>query len=232
MQYLGGKSRIAERLADTIITYHQPEMPYLEPFMGAGSVTVAMAKRLPSGTPITACDIHEDLILMWQALQIGWEPPNELDETVYKHLKHCKPSALRGFAGFGCAFGGDWFHGYARNTRKDRYAKQSRNSLLKKISYLRSVTFLQADYSTLKPTGSLIYCDPPYSQRAGYRNKFDHTTFWQIMREWSVTNTVLVSEYQAPNDFKPVLTFERNQELRTGGTVRELVTERLFKHQT
>jgi DNA adenine methylase len=232
MRYLGGKSRIAARLASLIAPLHKPGMSYLAPFVGAGSVLVAMTKVLPPDTPLAAYDIHEDLILLWQALQQGWQPPAELDEPTYQRLKREAPSALRGFAGFGCAFGGDWFHGYARNTRKDRYAEQSRNSLLAKIKYLDRVVFTCAAYCTLAPQCTLIYCDPPYNNRAGYRDTFDHTAFWQRVREWSATNTVVVSEYSAPTDFRVFASFERNQELRTGGTVRELVAEKLFIHES
>ena len=230
MHYLGGKSRSAARLAALIAPFYKPGMSYIEPFVGAGSMLVAMAKALPPGTPLFASDIHEDLILLWKALQGGWEPPVELDEITYQSLKRQAPSALRGFAGFGCSFAGKWFHGYARNKRKSRYAEQSRNSLLEKIKPLGGAQFTRCSYELYAPENALVYCDPPYANRTGYKDAFDHTLFWSVMRRWSANNTVFVSEYAAPADFAAIASFKRNQELRTGGVIRELVTEHLFKY--
>lgn len=231
MQYLGGKSRIANWVASVIKAHWQLGMDYYEPFVGAGSVLVAVSKALPDAT-LHASDNHPDLILMWQALQQGWKPPTELDEAAYKQLKRQAPSPLRGFAGFGCAYGGDWFHGYARNTRKDRYAEQSAHSLDAKIRYAQRASFTCCDYRDLCPLpGSLIYCDPPYENTARYHCNFDHAEFWRTVANWSQFGlTVLVSSYKAPQGFKEIAALNRCQELRTNGVTRLPVVDKIFQY--
>ncbi|MGP8215254.1 MAG: hypothetical protein ACLQQ4_06805 [Bacteroidia bacterium] len=53
------------------------------------------------------------------------------------------------------------------------------------------------------PKGAIIYTDPPYADATKYDfvKVFDYTEFWDIMRKWSKDNTVLISEYSAPDDF-------------------------------
>lgn len=228
MRYLGGKSRIAKWVVDQLSLQLGAREVYIEPFVGSGSVLVEFCRRYPT-VPAFATDAHQDLILLWQALQQGWQPPMAVGEEEYKRLKFEEPSALRGFAGFGCAHGGDWFHGYAHNDAKNDYCQQSRNSLLKKIGVCGRTTFLWTDYRVLTPENALIYCDPPYADTAKYSMTFDHATFWETMRKWSATNTVIVSEYSAPSDFACIAELARCQELRTAGVGRKPVVDRLFK---
>lgn len=119
MLYMGGKSRIAKELAATILSVTPRRDIYIEPFLGGGNSFLQLA---PHFKIRFAGDVHEDLMLLWKAVQDGWQPPNTLSETDYKALQYAKPSALRGFAGFGCSFGGKWFGGYARSKKvKDNY---------------------------------------------------------------------------------------------------------------
>lgn len=129
MRYLGGKSKIAKRLAAKILESTPRRELLIEPFCGGGSMTAALA---PHFKHVQASDISEDLILMWKALQEGWEPPQNVTEEEYKALRHAEPSALRGFVGFSCSFGGCWFLSWAKNARGDNYASQGHNSLKKK----------------------------------------------------------------------------------------------------
>ena len=54
----------------------------------------------------------------------------------------------------------------------------------------------------------MIYCDPPYisSKKTWPLNYkgFDHAKFWQWVRKMSRKNIVIVSEYEAPDDFKVI----------------------------
>jgi DNA adenine methylase len=129
MQYMGGKSRIAKPIAAAILEATSARCSYVEPFMGAGSVA---AQLVPQFKRAYLSDASEDLIALWSAVQRGWEPPVEVTSAEYASLREAAPSALRGFAGYGCSFGGKWFGGYARNARADNFALQSRNSLLRK----------------------------------------------------------------------------------------------------
>ena len=68
------------------------------------------------------------------------------------------------------------------------------------------------------PPGAIIYCDPPYFGTASYvandgAEAFDHQKFYDWCREKSKTNPVFISEYQMPEDFECIYTFDRRQTL-------------------
>jgi len=204
MRYLGGKQRLASKFAHII---GEGEL-LIEPFVGGGGSLKALA---PNFGEVRASDIHEDLILMWQALQNGWVPPDSVSEEEYKSIKNCPPSALRGFIGFGCSWGGKWFGGYARY-KDTNFAKQSKNSLLKTLPNIRNVSFSLTPYHlAVPPRGSVVYADPPYKGTTGYaEGGFDHDEFWKIMELWVENGVkVYVSELSAPDGWESVWSFKR-----------------------
>jgi DNA adenine methylase len=181
-----------------------------------------------------ASDLHPELIAMWRALQTGWEPPAVVTESEYQLIRAGTDMALRGFVGFGCSNSGKWFGGYARNKTGRNYASNARNSLKKKMMGLGDVRFECGGYNEVEvPSGSLIYCDPPYRGTVGYSvGRFDHDRFWEWVRKRSVENTVLVSEYSAPEDFTCVWEIETKTDIkdRTGEKSRRV--EQLFEHSS
>lgn len=202
MRYYGGKSKIAKDLAEVLSK--ESFQVYWEPFCGACSVLSKIQ------APIRiASDIHPDLILMWQALQKGWVPPDSITEAEYADLKASSTtSPLRAFAGFGCSFGGKWFAGYARNKEKWNYAGFAKRSTAKKIARMKDVQFVCSSYQdldtfVLSQGPALVYCDPPYRlSTANYDSgEFDTEEFWLWVRKLSMKALVYVSEYEAPNDF-------------------------------
>lgn len=223
MQYQGGKARIKDWVVETLAKHHGAGQPYLEPFVGGAWIisNVSFAEtRIGS-------DLDEDLIKLWTGLQRGWEPPMELSEAEYKRLRDEPPSALRGFAKFGCSWGGKPWGGYARSGDKN-YAMFARNSLLRKKPKLADVVFRNCDYRKWCVENHLIYCDPPYEATTGYSESFDSVEFWSVMRSWSQRNTVIVSSYEAPEDFETIAQCTRLQEMRFASGRRN-VTEKLFK---
>lgn len=84
------------------------------------------------------------------------------------------------------------------------------------------------DYQEFKPQGCVIYCDPPYGDTKEYGNakEFDRPIFWQIMREWSRNNVVLISELKAPEDFITVWEREVDRSMKAKEHFR--ATEKLF----
>ena len=224
MQYLGGKSRIAKQLAAYLTSVRKPGQLYVEPFCGACWVLQEMEN------PRQASDICEDLILMWQAVQEGWEPPVVVTREEHAAQKHAVPSPLRAFVGFGCSFAGKWFGGYAFCAEGRNYARVAHDSILKKAPKLAGVDFRCCDYRTVSLIDALIYCDPPYAGRYGYdaAGTFDSDCFWDQVRRWSTANTVLVSEEAAPDDFECVLEIERTLQVRSRQG-HEKRTERLFR---
>lgn len=203
MKYLGGKSRTCQHIASSIEQFLKDGMEYVEPFVGGAWVLskVKWPKRYAS-------DNHKDLILMFQALQSGWMPPDNISEKEYKEFKKQSPSALRGFVGHCQSWGGKWWGGYARGEGRN-YAKEGKNSLLKKIRTCPSeeVIFENRDYRDVlaEKENCVIYMDPPYKDTTDYQNEynslFNHEEFWELVRQSAQKNVVLVSECQAPQDF-------------------------------
>lgn len=227
MRYFGGKSRTCARIASYLNSIRRPGQLYVEPFVGAGWVLQLM------DNPREASDICEDLILLYRAIQNGWEPPSELSENEYQRLKTSDPSALRAFAGFGCSFAGKWFGGYARSGQRN-YASNCHNSLVEKARpALEGVEFYCRSYSDVNPVGTLIYCDPPYQGTTGYSaaGRFDWDLFWDTVRRWSEKNVVVVSEYSAPDDFDVVLEIPTKLDIRSS-VGKEQRIERLFRHNS
>ncbi len=146
---------------------------------------------------------------MWKALQIGWIPPESIPFEDWQRLKVLpKPSALRGFAGFGASFGGHWFRAYARQqagVEDDETVQASRRTCLRQAKQFRDarVKFVCSVYDRWQPhPGDVVYCDPPYAGTAGYcglDEKFDHSRFWAWCAHLVRNGVrVLVSEYTCP----------------------------------
>lgn len=212
MQYMGGKVRLSRAIRDVILTSvpNAAQRGYFEPFLGGGSTFAALAPHFKTAH---GSDAHEDLMLMWGAVRGGWVPPTEVSEDEYQNLKAAEPSALRGFVGFGCSYAGKWFGGYARE-RDRNYARQSSNLVMKKSPAFRAPHVVLAhhgylDIDVVLQPGDVVYCDPPYSGKTGYKGtpKFDHEEFWNTARTWRELGVlVFVSEFQAPDDWTSIWT--------------------------
>lgn len=223
MRYLGGKSRLAKKLVPLMQPGQYPA--YYEPFVGSASVATEVGRG--TNIPLHLSDVHPDLILMWKALQDGWEPPCIITEEEYRAMKHEPPSAMRGFAGFGSSYSGKFFGGYARDSGGRCYASESRKSLLKKIKSLQNANFTLCSYKDLTlEAGSLVYCDPPYAKTTGYTHDFDSKSFWEWVFDHRESCTIFVSEYTAPDFMKEVAVFEQKN---TVSSVIRNATERLFR---
>lgn len=223
MRYMGGKARIAPKIVAYLESIRKPGQAYLEPFVGAANVISKMSgKRYGS-------DSHEDLILLLIAVRDGTiELPEVVSEELYKSLRHAEPSALRGFVGFGCSFGGKWFGGYARSKKEPNFAATSKRSIENKP--LKGIKFSLGDYRTLRPAGMLIYCEPPYAGTTSFKGQqFDSGEFWENARKWSRTNTVIVSEYAAPSGLECVAEFPTYSTMTQAATEGDRRTEKLFR---
>lgn len=234
MQYLGGKASIAPELARAVLRHTTGRALLLEPFCGAASVTSFLA---PHFARVEAADTNPDLCLMLEAVRDGWRPPEHVSREEYYSLKFAAPSALRGFVGFGCSFGGDWFHGYATaNTKHGSMALSASRSLSRKRAIgggWSNVKFYCRPYwQTPVGPGAVLYCDPPYAglwRPGGARKVFDSSAFWEwASRAASVGAEVLVSEQSAPQGWECLAEFPRRQGLRTadGSQFREALFRR------
>lgn len=234
MRYLGGKSRLAKKIREQILARRGDRQTYWEPFVGGG---VTFSDIAPAFSKAIASDIHEDLILMWQAVAEGWIPPEAVTEDEYKAIRASAPSALRGYVGFGCSFGGRWFGGFARcNDRKHSDPQaESFHVVTRQAPAFANATIRRMSYDELTPNSDwAVYCDPPYADTTRYNGvaNFDHLAFWEAARKWADTGAlVVVSEYSAPDDFVPVIEFKRRMTLSLEDNS-SLVSEALFVHQS
>ena len=226
MRYLGGKARFGEEIARIVRSKCSQNQTIWEPFCGACWVT----QYFTPAFQVKCSDIYEPLIALHCAVQeSNWEPPDFVSEKEYNLTRErwlngeCSP--FIGFVGFACSWGGKWFAGYSRGDDRN-FCFEAKESLLEKHQYLKHVIFSHENYRNRHPHGYVIYCDPPYRGTTGYSSEiFDTRMFWQVVRKWSKENTVIVSEYAAPLDFKIIWEAE-HYSIR--GTDSKITTERLF----
>ncbi len=225
MGYLGGKSLLGKEISMEVLKRRKINQIIREPFVGFLNVTEYLK-------PTFASDINRSLILCINAIKEGWLPPDNIDVSEYNELKHMSQegieSPLIGFVGFGCSWGGKWFGGFAIGKSRN-YCSESKRSLVKRVKNSIETIFEHRNYRNLKPSCELIYCDPPYKDTTGYKDSFDSVKFWEVMREWSKNNTVIISEYRAPSDFKSICHFEH---FATQGLDKRPTIEHLFMKES
>lgn len=237
MKYMGSKQRLAKEISPIInefITKYNVQI-YIEPFVGGAN----MIEYINCKNKI-ASDNNEYLIAMWNDLQSGWSPPETLTKEMYEDIKNNKDNyskSLVSIAGFCATYNAKWFGGYAGivktkiNTYRNYYDEAIRN-IQKQIVNLMDVNFIHADYTYFNNyKDCLIYCDPPYQGTTQYGSSkdFDYDKFWNWIREMSKNNIVLVSEYNAPEDFKCV--FKKKLTTTLDKNSRKQDTEKLFLHK-
>jgi site-specific DNA-adenine methylase len=240
--YQGGKARLGRRIHDVIllvedgILYEDDEIPtYFEPFVGMGGVMRHFGKD--DDRPLRASDISPDMIEMWRALQNGWTPPRSCSKEKYEQMKKALPSADRAFIGTVASWGGNWFDSYRLKYQpkgKD-FMGEGYRSLMAMRSSMENVTFLDAQsYDKFNPQGMTIYADPPYKgNKLGNSNfrTFNHEKFWDVMRDWSRDNIVVISESSAPKDFKKIWSAKSTIAHSPGKTGKKY-TDNLYLYET
>lgn len=230
---MGGKSRIAEPIAEILNKALEREGNgvFVSLFRGACSVET----KIKAETRILN-DKHQYLIAMWQALQNGWQPPDQVTEEDYKYIRaHLdEDRALAGFAGFGCSFGGKWGGGYARDADGRNFAQSAKRTLLRDIQDMTDVVFLCRDYREVEtPDGAVVYADPPYANTTGFGlvGRFNQADFWAYMRELSRRCAVYISSEAAPEDFRSVWHKDVQRTVNRNTEARMVKTEHLFRFE-
>lgn len=232
MQYFGGKAKIAKELSEFLNNELKQGQTFVDLFCGSCNVIskIQANKRL-------ANDLHKELIALHIAVQQGQELPIKITESEYYHIKQNKqeyPKWLLGFVGFGCAFSGIYFTGYAKNKRCDNFCGNARNSLKRKHSSMKDVLFSNLDYRSVNiPSGSLIYCDIPYKNTTKYSvGDFDHLEFYKYAKIKAQEGcVVLVSEYEhnVPEGWTVVWRHESKKDIRNKEGIQESTVEVLMK---
>ena len=82
---------------------------------------------------------------------------------------------------------------------------------------------------------TLVYLDPPYAGTKTYPGAppFDTGVFWAAAADLAETGTpVYVSEYDAPPQWRPILTFTRQQTISADPRSKStLATERVYTYR-
>jgi len=129
----------------------------------------------------------------------------EYEYNTIKNNKHCYPEYTVAHCGFNATFGAKWFGGFARKRKNgwDRDCICGKNLLLNQEKNLKDIKFYCCSYDKIEiPNNSIIYCDPPYENTTKYKDKFDHSKFWDWCREQKkLGHQIFISEYNAPDDF-------------------------------
>lgn len=212
MRYMGSKNRLAKEIVPIIQSYITAETAgYLEPFTGGANVIDKIECEVREGY-----DIEPYVIACLTALRDGWDPPKEFTEEQYQDVKLHRekyPPELVGYCAYQLSYGGKFFNCYRRDrVGKRNYALEAYNFTHKQIPRLKGITFGVKDYRELSMDieGWVIYCDPPYKGTAyyegakGFSQSFDHAGFYDWCRKMAVHNTVLISEYEMPGDFREI----------------------------
>ena len=256
MKYLGGKQRLGKHI-EPILHYLWESTNYngyLEPFCGSLGVFQHMT-QLDGAKTIIANDYHPDLISLWNDVKNGvFKPPVSVSEEDYNKAKQLKsPNSMKAFIGFGMSFGGRYFGAFATKylgNKKEDFLKEMVNSLNRIGPKIQrpNVKFTNSKYQTLRPKNKLIYCDPPYRYQKypiKYRTDtkhydvFDNDEFWDIMRKWSKSNLVIISETTAPSDFVEIWKADRYRSAAQSTktrfktqTTETVKTEKMYVHKS
>ena len=214
-KYYGGKHRYASKMIPILEKYSNGHKMYIEPFCGWGSVLSLIVDKNIFEQHI-ASDANESVVMfLYETSQGLFVPPTDVSKETFETLKCEKtPSALQAFVGICYSFEGIWFRHYAVNGDPKHFAtrEQFPEKLMRRITKLKDVEFKCAKYQEYADfEGCFFYLDPPYKKRTEkykYNDDscipFDTDEFWEFARKLSEKNTVIVSEYEAPDDFEEI----------------------------
>lgn len=240
MKYMGSKSRIAKHIVPIIQSYIDKNnaLNYLEPFVGGANII----DKIKCDNKY-ASDNQHYLIQLYNNLSKLSELPKFVTKEHYSNVRNSfnlKDGGYEdwyiGAIGFLASYNGRFFDGgYAglvetKSGVTRNYYDEAKRNLEQQVKSLKDIKFECHSYLETSPSlnGWVIYCDPPYrdTKQYGSSKNFNHDSFWQWVRYMSKNNIVLVSECQAPNDFKVIW---EQEVLRTvDNTKRVKSTEKLF----
>lgn len=240
MKYMGSKSRIKKEIVPIIQGFiTEDTTAYIEPFVGGCNVIDTISHNIKIGS-----DNNKYLIDLHKEAKQGINFPTYISKEHYSEVREAYknntdkfPNWYIGLVGFLASYNGRFFDGgYAKTITTSKgtirnYYDEAKRNYIEQIPYITDIEFRYCDYSyytTDNTKGAVIYCDIPYAnvkQYATSRN-FDYLKFWNWVRTMSTCNIVIVSELQAPNDFKCI--YEQATTRTVDNTKRVNSVEKLF----
>ena len=235
MQYVGSKNRLSKELAPIIQSYITEEtVAYIEPFVGGANMIDKIKHHNKIGS-----DIHKELIALLNYTRDNYKDiPETFSEEEYNRVKANRDSYepwYVGLVGFCGSFGAKYFGGYARRSNGDDVPAQAIRSLKKQSPNIQCITFeckSFQDYKPLEYSNCVFYLDPPYRNTLSYKTgKFPYEEFDKWAIELSKNNTVLISEYEMPEDkFECIWSKEVKVAISGQGNIKNKKrVEKLFK---
>lgn len=243
MKYMGSKSRISKYIIPIIqeMLRDYNIKTYIEPFCGGCNII----DKIQCKNKI-ASDNNEFLIELFKHK----EELNVLPEIVIKeHYSECRqayynndfskyPQWYIGAIGFLASYSGRFYdggfngQGFLDGRSKRNYYDEAKRNLFAQIDSLNGIKFQHGDYSQLYSKdlyNCLLYCDIPYKNTKQYNTSlnFDYDKFWNWAEMMSEKNIVLVSEYQAPDNWKCIWKKNLEKTMNHGNNVSAI--EKLFK---
>lgn len=204
MQYVGSKNRLSKELAPIIQSYITDEtVAYIEPFVGGANMIDKIKHHNKIGS-----DLHYELIELLKYTRDNYNYlPVTFSEEEYNRVKANRDSYdpwYVGLVGFCGAFGSAYMRGFARRSNGDDVPAQAIRNLKKQAPNLKDIKFeckSFLDYNPEEYKNCVFYLDPPYRATFGYSTgKFPHEEFDKWAIELAKNNTVLISEYELPED--------------------------------
>lgn len=237
MRYVGSKNRLSKDLAPIIQSYiTEDTVAYIEPFVGGANMIDKINHHNKIGS-----DVHKELIALLNYTRDHYEDlPETFSEEEYNRVKANRENYepwYVGLVGFCGAFGSTYMSGFAKDkaTKRDVVAESIRN-LVKQAPNLQDITFECKSFTDYNPAdykNCVFYLDPPYRKTLSYSTgKFPYEEFDKWAVELAKNNTVLISEYEMPEDnfeciWKKEHTVNVNNRIEHGKNKKRV--EKLFK---
>lgn len=209
MKYVGSKNRLSKELAPIIQSYIRDDtVAYIEPFVGGANMIDKIEHHNKIGS-----DLHKELIALHKFNRdYSDNLPSTITEEQYlsvKNNKNAYSDYYVGLVGFCATFGAKYFGGYARGYKTDGVTprdlpNEAVRNLQKQAPNIQGIKFECKSFTDYNPSdykNCVFYLDPPYRKTLSYSTGgFPHEEFDKWAIELGKNNTVLISEYELPED--------------------------------
>ena len=241
MKYVGSKNRISK----FIVPYIQDCIDdneivnYIEPFVGGFNVIdkIQCSKRIGNDVDCLTIDLVKEAqsnTAFLDTLPVPYPTKEEyynIRDNADNYDKAYRAAILL-FASYNSRVYGGCYGAFAKI--KDgtirNYFNEAKNNFLKQVPQLKDIETSCKDYKLLNiAVNSMVYCDPPYASGIGYSSNFNTEEFWEWVRKESKDSYVLVSEYEAPDDFISIWSMDVKTHMNNRGKLKKV--EQLFTYK-